>query len=567
MKLLIIGGYGVFGGRLAQLLSDCGGLTMIIAGRTEGKAVAFCEAYQGAATVIPLGLDRANISPALSAHKPDIVIDATGPFQTYGDDPYFVPRSCIAAKVDYMDFADAADFVFGIDELDAAAQEAGVSVLSGVSSFPVLSAAVLRKLGEDMSITDVIGGVAPSPYSGIGLNVMKAVVGYAGGPVKLTRDGKVFEAKGLAESLRYTIAPPGYLPLRNLHFSLVDVPDLQILPTVYPEIKNIWMGAGPVPEILHKMLNLLAITRATFHLPSFAPLAPLFFEVLNRLRIGEHRGGMFIQAKGLRDGAPVTKSWHLLAERNDGPFIPSMAIEGLVRKWLGGERPAFGARAATQALELEDYDELIKTREIFTGFREESDDEETGIFKTVLADAFETLPSTVQALHNDAQTTWRGRASVKSGRNPLARLMAFIVGVNIKAGEDIPLTVTFTKDEQGERWTRNFGGQKFHSHFSPGTGRNSHLAIERFGLFKIGLALVTKQDKDGLKLHFIPRRCTFLGVPFPKFLIPKGESYEMEKDGKFLFNVTIKLPILGLMAAYKGWLEPELPPKELENMA
>ena len=165
MKLLILGGYGVFGGRLAQLLSNCGELTMIIAGRTEGKAVAFCEAYQGAATVTPLALDRADIAAALTAHKPDIVIDATGPFQTYGDDPYFVPRACIAAKVDYMDFADAADFVFGIDELDAAAQEAGVSVLSGVSSFPVLSAAVLRKLGEDMSITDVIGGVAPSPLS------------------------------------------------------------------------------------------------------------------------------------------------------------------------------------------------------------------------------------------------------------------------------------------------------------------------------------------------------------------------------------------------------------------
>ena len=100
MKLLIIGGYGVFGGRLAQLLSDCGALTMIIAGRTESKAVAFCEAYEGAATVTPLGLDRADIAAALSTYKPDIVIDATGPFQAYGNDPYMVPRACIAAKVD-----------------------------------------------------------------------------------------------------------------------------------------------------------------------------------------------------------------------------------------------------------------------------------------------------------------------------------------------------------------------------------------------------------------------------------------------------------------------------------
>jgi len=95
----------------------------------------------------------------------------------------------------------------------------------------------------------------------------------------------------------------------------------------------------------------------------------------------------------------------------------------------------------------------------------------------------------------------------------------------------------------------------------------THLAVERFGRFKVGLALVITKDKNGNTLHFIPRRCTLFGLPFPKFLLPTGESYEMEKDGRFHFNVTIKLPILGLMAAYKGWLEPEAATKELESVA
>ena len=51
---------------------------------------------------------------------------------------------------------------------------------------------------------------------------------------------------------------PGRLPLRNLHFSLVDVPDLQVLPPEHPTMTDIWMGAGPVPEVLHRVLNLLA---------------------------------------------------------------------------------------------------------------------------------------------------------------------------------------------------------------------------------------------------------------------------------------------------------------------
>jgi nucleoside-diphosphate-sugar epimerase len=33
MKILILGGYGVFGGRLAELLSDIPGLELLICGR------------------------------------------------------------------------------------------------------------------------------------------------------------------------------------------------------------------------------------------------------------------------------------------------------------------------------------------------------------------------------------------------------------------------------------------------------------------------------------------------------------------------------------------------------
>src|SRR5690242_2489778 len=44
MKVLILGGYGTFGGRLAQLLADEARLTLIIAGRSRAKAQAFCDA-------------------------------------------------------------------------------------------------------------------------------------------------------------------------------------------------------------------------------------------------------------------------------------------------------------------------------------------------------------------------------------------------------------------------------------------------------------------------------------------------------------------------------------------
>src|SRR5688572_6963526 len=216
-----------------------------------------------------------------------------------------------------------------------------------------------------MDIVSVAGGIAPSPYAGIGLNVMRAVVGYAGGPVKRLRRGIQTPGAGLAESMRYTVAVPGRLPLRNIRFSLVDVPDLQVIPPEHPTMQDIWMGAGPVPEVLHRLLNLLAHARARFGLPSLAPFSRFFYAVLNRMKFGEHRGGMFVHAQGFRDGKEVESSWHLLAEGDDGPFIPSMAIEGIIRKLLAGDRPAAGARPATAALELGDYDRLFEGRTIF----------------------------------------------------------------------------------------------------------------------------------------------------------------------------------------------------------
>jgi len=550
MKILILGGYGVFGGRLAELLAGLAELELLIAGRNRQRAEAFCARYPGPARVRPVALDRTDIVQGLSEHQPALVVDASGPFQDYGDDRYRVIKACIAAGVDYLDFADAADFVFGVSRFDDEARAAGVFVLSGVSSFPVLTAAVLRRMAERMTINRVEGGIAPSPFAGIGLNVMRAVVGYAGAPVKLWRRGRTGYGIGLAESLRFTVAVPGRLPLRNIHFSLVDVPDLQVIPPEHPAMTDIWMGAGPVPEFLHRILNLLAEARAWLHLPSMEPLSPLFHAVLNRLRFGEHRGGMFVRAHGKADGRDVVMSWHLLAEGDDGPYIPSMAIEALVRRLLAGQRPPAGARAGSHALELSDYDKLFEGRRIHTGFRREQSD--APMYRQLLGSAFEQLPPRVRELHDSRQPRqWTGNASIRRGRGLLARLVASLFRFPA-AGEQVPVSVTFTPEGDGERWTRNFGGRSFSSIQSPGTGRNQYLLVERFGPLRFAMALVL----DGPHLRLIPRRWHFLGMPMPRALLPGGNSFETDDDGRFGFDVEVTVPGIGLIVAYRGTLEP-----------
>ena len=43
IRILILGGYGNFGGRLARLLADDARLTLLIAGRSYKRAKRFCS--------------------------------------------------------------------------------------------------------------------------------------------------------------------------------------------------------------------------------------------------------------------------------------------------------------------------------------------------------------------------------------------------------------------------------------------------------------------------------------------------------------------------------------------
>src|SRR3954447_14456718 len=95
-----------------------------------------------------------------------------------------------------------------------------------------------------------------------------------------------------------------------------------------------------------------------------------------RLRWGEHRAGMFVRVAGRSpSGEGVVRCWHMVAEGDDGPFIPAMAVAAVLRKLLAGEAPAPGARPALRELELEDYERAFAGRAIATGVTEECADE------------------------------------------------------------------------------------------------------------------------------------------------------------------------------------------------
>jgi hypothetical protein len=553
LTVLILGGYGMFGGRLARLLADEARLTLIVAGRSLKKAEQFCAAHNARARLAPRAFEREGDANAqLAALKPDIIADASGPFQIYGD-PYALVRAAIAQGICYLDLADGSDFVKGIAQFDAQARERGVFVLSGASSFPVLTAAVVRRLAIGMPRIDAISaGIAPSPFAGLGLNVIRSIASYCGKPVALLRHGRADTGYGLIGSRRFTIAPPGCVPLGDRRFSLADAPDLKVLPDLWPGLRDIWMGAGTVPEIMHRVLNVFAWAVRLKMLPSLLPFAPLMHWASNTLRWGEHRGGMYVAVEGVDEsGARVVRSWHMIAERDDGPFIPAMACEAFIRRCVDDRRPAPGARAATTDLELTDYELLFARRAIATGRREvTAETPALPLYRRLLGAAYETLPAPLRQMHDlEGEMAAEGTATVTRGAGLLARVAAAIVGFP-HAGENVPLRVDFKLENGRERWTRTFAGRTFRSTQEQGHGRDAWLLCERFGPLKVGMALVL----DDGRLRLIVRRWSLFAIPLPLWLAPGGDSYEYAANGRFHFHVEIGHPWTGPIVGYQGWL-------------
>lgn len=554
LKVVVLGGYGTFGRRLVELLSDEPGLTIVIAGRSRAKADALRAELSPQAIVLSAELDRnGDIDVALAALQPNIFVDATGPFQVYGAEPYRIVEACLRHGVNYLDFSDASAFTEGIARFDALARERGIFALSAVSSAPALSAAAARWLAEGMSVVETVeSGIAPSPFAGLGRNVIEAITSYAGEPFTLLRSGKLSTARGLTETRRMTICPPGSLPLKCRTFALVDVPDLTVMQDVLPGLRSSWFGAGTAPMVYLQLLVLLARLRRFRLMPAIGIFAGLFHRIANRLTWGERRGGMYVRIAGRDEGGrAVSKSWHLLADGDTGPSVPAMAIDAIIRWCLAGRPPPPGARHAAAELVLDDFARGFAAKGIVTGERRDQD-RSLPLYRRVLDSAWNQLPDVIQDLHQvETMRRFEGRAVVDRGRGVFARLLGALYRFP-GAGSDIPVSVLLERRQDGELWQRTFAGRMFRSFQTEGTGRSACLIDERFGPVSVGLALVT----DGRQLEYVVRRWSFLGIPMPMSIAPGGRTFEFVEAGRFRFHVEIAHPWFGLIVRYQGWLTP-----------
>lgn len=535
-EVLVLGGYGGFGGRVAVLLAGAG-FAVTVAGRSAAKARAFC-ARHSALRLRPRALDRIE---GLAGETPWLVVDAAGPFQ--GQD-YRLVKAAIAAGAHYLDLADSRGFVCGIGGLDAAARAAGVVVLSGASSLPALSAAVCDRLAEGVTRVSAIDAAlsAGNRIAG-GASVTRAILSYLGRPLQVWRGQAWRRGFGWQETGVVSYRLPGHPRLRR-RVALCDVPDLALLPERYPGRPAARFRAGTEIGLQNILLWLLSWPVRWGWIESAAPFAlPGIWLQRAMGRIGGDRSAMQVTLKGWQGETPVRRDWTILAEEGDGPWIP--ALPALL---LAGKLDALppGARPAAGSLSLAEFEPMFARFAIATGIDESRPEP---LYGRIMGADFARLPGAVRALHRvNGELAAAGTAEVIRGRNPLAWLIGRLVGFP-PAGSGIPVTVWMREEGGVETWRRDFGGVAFESRLA----QRGDLLVERFGPIRFAFAL--KREEDGLSMHF--RRWWLGPLPMPRLLLPSGVAREFEQDGRFHFDVPIALPLIGLLVHYRGSLTPQ----------
>ena len=535
MKVVVLGGYGVFGARLVRLLIR-DGHDVVVAGRSEAKANAFAQEVSAQS----LTVDRqGNLAP-LWALSPDAVVDAAGPFHAYVDAPYRLAQACIAQAVHYLDLADDAAFCAGISALDEDAKAAGVFILSGVSSVPAISSAAVTALAQGAGEIDTISSaILPGNRAPRGRSVVESILNQCGMPMEVCMDGVTLPVRSWSRPDVFDLGQGMHRPAW-----MIEVPDHLLFVQAFGA-RSVLFRAGMELGVMNWGLAAYGWLRAKLRFGTPAWFVSLLLWFAKRLEpFGTDEGGMSVIVTARFPEGWRRRTWRMIAREGEGPFVPAVAARALLRTpqdIIVGARPAV-AVVSLAAVESAMFDLAIETEIV--------EDKIVPLFQQFLGSDFGLLPPAVQAGHAVyGPRRWAGRARVSRGTSLWSRLLARLFGFP-PASEDTSVTVAMTPQKGGELWERRFDGKPFWSFLKVQEDRMT----EQFGplTFTLGLHVT-----DG-ELHYPVLAGRIGPVPLPKLLLPQSIAKEFEREGRFHFDVQLRAPFTGApMVHYQGWLVPE----------
>lgn|SRR3990167_6480081 len=350
-QVLILGGYGNFGARIAAELVKAN-ISVVIAGRHLQKAQALrnqlIQNVDNKLVNVAAFDAKEELDNQLDKLKPIVVINTIGPFQAMDDS---IAKTCIIYGVHYLDLADARDFVTGIISLNDLAKQHNVLVVSGASTVPGLSSAVLDHYQNEFSTIDsMIYGISPGQKAPRGLATTQSILTYLGKPLKSSAADKKIRY-GWQDIYRQDFPELGKRWMANC-----DIPDLDLFPEKYG-MKSIQFSAGMENYFLHFGMWLMSwIVRLGVPVDlskhaGFLLRASHLFD-----RFGTSDGGMFMMIKGKDNKGDFKEvKWFMIAKNGDGPQIPCIPAIILAKKLVNRDLHVRGAMPCLSMMSLEEY--------------------------------------------------------------------------------------------------------------------------------------------------------------------------------------------------------------------
>ncbi|MEJ8845960.1 DUF4166 domain-containing protein [Variovorax rhizosphaerae] len=168
------------------------------------------------------------------------------------------------------------------------------------------------------------------------------------------------------------------------------------------------------------------------------------------------------------------------------------------------------------------------------------------MYERAMGDEFHRLDAAVQRFHRLAgKHELEGRVETIAPRSVIGKLLALCLGTPRRSQQG-PIRFELDASPAAETWVRHFPGKVMASNFRP-QGRE---IIESLGAARLAFEL---HERDGalvmrlLRMHFI-------GIPCPRWLMPRIVAEERGRHDRLDFAVSASVRLVGKVADYRGHL-------------
>lgn len=357
--VVVIGATGHFGKRISRRITSESNIRLVVTSRSLEAATQLVEELpppRNGNTTEAAALDHNSPSFArnLAQLNPFLVIHTAGPYQ--GQD-YRVARACLECGAHYLDLADGRAFVDGFACLDSEAKSVGLLMVSGASTLPGLSTAVVNELkGAFTKIGGIDISIAPAHQTPRGRGTIEAVLSYCGKPFQVLEGGAWVTRHGWQDLRRQH-----YPQLGKRLSGACDVPDLSLLPREHSGVETVTFHAALEAWWEQIGLWMMAGITRTGLIKSWSRFSGGFERISGVFqRLGSSTGGMAVRVSGedLKQ-KQLVKIWYLTAHENHGPEIPCSPALVLARKLIRGGMQKRGAMPCLGLMTLDDFDEEV----------------------------------------------------------------------------------------------------------------------------------------------------------------------------------------------------------------